>query len=382
MTKLVCPVLCPVMFLLATTAIITASSSIVQAFVPTPSSISLGIATNLQSVERSSKIARATTTIKTRLLPNEALSRCHKYYSTLRDTNEDVVLYSDDDYDDDVDDDDEGSGGGGGGTPWDQSSRWHNLSPSVKKRIVKEAEDRAVRNKKKREPSSEKKRRLMMFYKKLEIKSKRASRTTRPMPTNSPDRTTLSSLQTGQALNGTVISLANFGAYIDVGSECDGLLHVSQITREQFVEHPRQVLHPGDEVQVWLVRCSPEMKKMQLTMLPSTLGGENDDEEEEDEEGEERIQLEDLSINDELWGKITRVTSFGAYVELGAEAKGWLHFMDHPEFTMGMVPAEFMGVGDRIRCWVVNVEADRDRLKLTANRPDNLPGPRREMIMQ
>lgn len=157
MTKLVCPVLSPVMFLLATTAIITASSSLVQAFVPSPSSISLGIAPNLQSVERSSKIARATTTIKTRLLPNEALSRCHKYYSTLRDTSEDVVLYSDDDYNDDVDDDDEGSGGGG--TPWDQSSRWHNLSPSVKKRIVKEAEDRAVRNKKKREPSSEKKRR-------------------------------------------------------------------------------------------------------------------------------------------------------------------------------------------------------------------------------
>jgi len=288
-----------------------------------------------------------------------------------------VVLYSDEDYDDDVDDDDGGRVGSVGEIPWDQSSRWHNLSPSVKKRIVKEAEDRAVRNKKKREPSSEKKRRLMMFYKKLEIKSKKASLTTRPLPTNSPDRTTLSSLQPGQVLNGTVISLTNFGAYVDVGSECDGLLHVSQITREQFVEHPRQVLHPGDEVDVWLVRCSPEMKKMQLTMLPSTMGGESDD-----EDDEERIQLADLTVNDELWGKITRVTSFGAYVELGAEAKGWLHFMDHPEFTMGMVPAEFMGVGDRIRCWVVNVEADRDRLKLTANRPDNLPGPRREMYMK
>lgn len=291
------------------------------------------------------------------------------------------MLYSEDD-----DDDVEGSIGGGA-TPWEKNPRWRNLSPGVKKLIIQEAEEKAIRNKKKREGSSDKKRRMMMFYKKLERKSKRASQTIRPLPTNSPDRTLLTSLQPGQPLNGTVISLTNFGAYVDVGSECDGLLHVSQITREKFIEHPRQVLHPGDEVDVWLVRCSTELKKMQLTMLPGDGGGGVDglserDEDGDGEDGEERIRLEDLTVDDELWGKIARVTSYGAYVELGAEAKGWLHFMDHPEFTMGMVPEEFMSVGDRIRCWVVNVEAERDRLKLTANRPENLPGPRREMFRQ
>lgn len=293
------------------------------------------------------------------------LSRSHRYYSTLYDTNDDVILYADEESNEDDT------------MPYDKNPRWKNLSPSVKNLIIKEAQEKAIRNKKKREPSSEKKQRMMMFYKKLQLKSKRASQTTRPLPTNSPDRTPLSLLQPGQLLNGTVISLTSFGAYVDVGSECDGLLHVSQITREEFVEHPRQVLRPGDEIDVWMVKCSPELKKMQLTMLPASLNDEND---EDDDEDDERIQLSDLAINDELWGKITRVTSYGAYVELGTEAKGWLHFMDHPDFVIGMKPAEFMTVGDRIRCWVVNVEVDRQRLKITANRPDNLPGPRREIF--
>jgi len=327
MTKIACPALCPFFLFVSIAYISSTSLGSVEAFVTTPSSTSI----NLDS-SQSTTVRRSTT--------RRTLSRTHKYYSTLQDTNEDVVLYSDEDYDDD----DDASVGGGGGTAFEQNPRWRNLSPSLKKRIIEEAEEKAVRNKKKREPSAEKKRRMWMFYKKLARKSKRASQTKRPLSTDSPDRTLLSELQPGQPLNGTVISLTNFGAYVDVGSECDGLLHVSQITREQFVEHPRQVLSPGDEVDVWLVKCSSELNKMQLTMLPSTLGLEtkaaqqyNNDDDDDDEE--ERIQLEDLAANDELWGKITRVTSYGAYVELGAEAKGWLHFMDHPEFTMGMVPA-------------------------------------------
>jgi len=380
MTKIPCNALRPLLIFVSITHIITTLVPVAQAFVTTPHSTSIFLDNHSQSTARRPRARRtnAVGTCDTKIIG--ALStRTHKYYSTLQDTSEDVVLYSDEDYDDDDDD------GSGGGSPWEQNPRWHNLSPSLKKRIAEEAQQKAVRNKKKREPSSEKKRRMWMFYKKLERKSKRASLTKRPLPTNSPDRTPLSSLQPGQPLNGTVISLTKFGAYIDVGSECDGLVHISQITRDNFVEHPRQVLTPGDEVDVWLVRCSPELKRMQLTMLPSNLEAENTiyvEEEDDDDDDEERIQLLDLAVNDELWGKITRVTNYGAYVELGAQAKGWLHFMDHPEFTIGMVPSEFMSVGDRIRCWVVNVEADRDRLKLTANRPDNLPGPRREMFMQ
>jgi small subunit ribosomal protein S1 len=220
---------------------------------------------------------------------------------------------------------------------------------------------------------------MMMFYKKVEKDAKRASRVRRPLATNSPDRVELANLSVGDAMNGTVISITDFGAYVDVRSECDALLHVSQITRKEFVEHPRQVLSPGDEIDVTVSRLSPELKKMQVTML-----SEKERQIEAKVEGDvgERIPLEDLSINDELWGEIKRVTAYGAYVELGTAAQGWLHFMDHPEFgnVPGATPDEFMKIGDRIRCWVANVDTDLNRIKLTANRPEDLPGPRRETI--
>lgn len=259
-----------------------------------------------------------------------------------------------------------------------KDARWSSLSPSVKKRIIEEAQARAIRNKKKREPIADKKRRLMMNYKKAQIKAKKDSRVRRPLAINSPDRIPLADLLPNETYNGTVISLTDFGAYVDIGSECDGLLHVSQITRDEFVEHPRQILTPGMEVDVRLVRSSAELKKMQLSMLPSeVLSAEMENEEEKGE----RIPLKDLEVDDELWGEIKRVTAFGAYVELGAVVSGWLHFMDHPLFgnVSGSKPKEFMKVGDRIRCWVSGVDLDLERIKLTANRPENLPGPRREI---
>jgi len=214
-----------------------------------------------------------------------------------------------------------------------------------------------------------------MFVKKEQQKKKRASRVKRPTPLD--QRTPLSELTPGMELTGTVISLVNFGAYIDVGTECDGLLHISQISRDVFVEHPKQVLTPGDEVTVRVRAASPELKKLQVTMLPMELV---ELEREKREELEDRIPLEDIQIDDELWGEIVRVTDYGAYVEVGAITDGFLHFMDHPLWVdhHGSHPSEFMSVGDRIRSWVSDIDSERQRIKLTANRPNHLPGPRRE----
>jgi len=256
------------------------------------------------------------------------------------------------------------------------NDRWKN----AKERIIKKYVQLDYENKRKKEGSVVKKRRMMDFYKELQEVNKHASKISRPMSLYSGKRILLSSLHAGQGpVNGTVISLTNFGAYIDIGTECDGLLHVGQITREFFVEHPRQVLHPGESVNVWIARSSPELKKLQLTMLSPDVKDPNDEDDED-----ERIPLSELETNDELWGKIKRITSYGAYVELGTEADGWLHFMDHPKFKFGKLPNEFMKLGDRIRCWVVNVDTDRERLKLTANRPQDLPGPdpRRELRLK
>lgn len=212
----------------------------------------------------------------------------------------------------------------------------------------------------------------MMFMKKAQRDKKFAARVTRPLGFD--ERTPLSDITPGTQMNGTVISLTPYGAYVDVGTECDGLLHISQLSTGTFIEHPRQVLSPGDEIDVTVRSRSPEKKKLHLTMLPKDV---LDSEQEDD--SEERLPLEDLQIDDELWGQLKRVTAYGAYVEVGAVVDGWLHFMDHPEWVAGQVPGEFMTPGDRVRIWVSDLDLQQRRLKLTANRPTHLAGPRREL---
>lgn len=309
------------------------------------------------------------------------------------ENEQDVILYSDDDKSE-ID-----------AVVKKNNKRWKSLSPRVKLRILQEAHERAIAQKKRREPAHVKKRReyrrvsfcrrrdachlsyvltsfapnlssgMMMFFKKKQQQKKRASRVERPIPFD--QRTPLAELDLETEMEGTVISLTNFGAYVDIGSECDGLLHISQLTRDFFVEHPRQVLTPGDQVTVMVRSVNPEKKKLHLTMLPKEQWQQDFD----DEDDEERIPLDEIDIDDELWGQVKRVTDYGCYVELGAQVDGFLHFMDHPEFgaNPGAPPSDFMHVDDRIRVWVSDVDMQKKRIKLTANRPTHLPGPRRDI---
>ncbi|KAL7501478.1 hypothetical protein ACHAWT_009373 [Skeletonema menzelii] len=298
------------------------------------------------------------------------------------DDGEDEVLYSDDD-------DDSGSDWGAPSAPPAEPkkeksmSRWGSLNPKIKARIVKDAQERAIRNKKKREPAEAKKRRLYSQYREMQRKSKFDTYVTREKPTHDKSRTMLADLNPGETLPGRVISLTNFGAYVDIGSEVDGLLHVSQISRDEFVDHPRKFLSPGDDVEVRIVRLDPGAKKLQLTMLPEEVLNEENvlNKHLIDEDEDDRIQLDEIEVDDELWGEIRRVTDYGAYIELGAVVRGFMHFMDHPLFgeVKGAHPNEFMRVGDRVRVWVLDVDATQKRIKLTANRPSGLPGPRREV---
>ena len=262
-------------------------------------------------------------------------------------------------------------------------SRWGSLNPKIKARIVKEAQERAIRNKKKREPAEAKKRRLYSRYREMQKKSKFEKYVTRQKPTYDSTRTKLADLNPGETVPGRVISLTKFGAYIDIGTEVDGLLHVSQISRDEFVEHPRKFLSPGDDVEVRIVRLDPSAKKLQLTMLPEEVLNEENvmNKHMIDDDEDDRIRLDEIEIDDELWGEIRRVTDYGAYIELGAVVRGFMHFMDHPLFgeVKGSHPKEFMRVGDRVRVWVLDVDSTQKRIKLTANRPSGLPGPRREV---
>lgn len=75
----------------------------------------------------------------------------------------------------------------------------------------------------------------------------------------------LKDIAEGDELSGTVTRLEPYGAFVDIGSERDGLVHISQITHE-YIKHPEDALKPGDEVQVKVLKVNPKKRQIDLSI--------------------------------------------------------------------------------------------------------------------
>jgi predicted RNA-binding protein with RPS1 domain len=85
-----------------------------------------------------------------------------------------------------------------------------------------------------------------------------------PLLTSMP---TMETLRPGQTVWGIVIGVADFGAFMDLGPDCNGLVHVSRLSRE-FVEDPQEVVQIGDLIQVWVLHVDLEKRRIALSALP------------------------------------------------------------------------------------------------------------------
>lgn len=268
-------------------------------------------------------------------------------------------------------------------------SAWDKMHPLARLKLIEKRQQRAIANKAKNESSQDKKRRLMMTYKQLKVRRdkdrKRELRVKRFLPLfeESDDgekvmfsgRVLLTELEAGQERKGMIISMANYGVFVDIGSSRDALLHIKDMKDDQFVEHPSELFSLGDEVSVKIKYVDAKNNKLAVSMVPFETESEGD------EDDEDLIKIDEIEVDDELWGIVKRVTNYGAYVNLGAEVDGFLHFMDHPDFGInrGEHPSNYLESGQRVRVWVSNVDSDLRRIKLTGNRPTSLPIIRRAL---
>lgn len=88
-----------------------------------------------------------------------------------------------------------------------------------------------------------------------------------PQPLLRTDVLTIEDLKPGQALEGTVRNVIDFGAFVDIGVKHDGLVHISQLA-DHFVKRPQAVVSVGDIVHVWVLSVDLQRERVQLTMIP------------------------------------------------------------------------------------------------------------------
>jgi small subunit ribosomal protein S1 len=159
----------------------------------------------------------------------------------------------------------------------------------------------------------------------------------------------LSELKEGAVLRGTVRSLADYGAFIDIGG-IDGLLHVGDMSWGR-VNKPSDVLSVGDSVDVQVLKVDPAKRRISLGMKqlapdPWTKAGET------------------YRVGERVRGVVTRVTDFGAFVELEPGLEGLIHLSEMSWTKKVRKPADVVKAGDSVEVVVLGVSERRVSLGL------------------
>ena len=167
----------------------------------------------------------------------------------------------------------------------------------------------------------------------------------------------LKTLQAGDVVEGKVARLTNFGAFVDFGG-IDGLVHVSEISYER-VEKPADVLKVGQEVTVKILSVDADRERVSLS-IKATLPEPWDGIEEKAPQG---------AVLD---GKVKRLTSFGAFVEVFPGVEGLVHIsqISHQHIA---TPNDVLKVGQEIKVKVLDVRPDEKRLALSIKALEEKP---------
>jgi small subunit ribosomal protein S1 len=159
----------------------------------------------------------------------------------------------------------------------------------------------------------------------------------------------LSDLKPGDVRDGTVSSVVNFGAFVDLGG-MDGLVHVSELSW-QHVNHPGEVVNVGDKVQVKVLEVDHDRERISLSIRQTT--------------GDPWEQfVEGTEVGTILDGVTTKTVPFGAFVSVGDGVEGLVHVS---EIAMHHVesPELELSLGQEVRVKVTEIDADRRRVSLS-----------------
>jgi len=166
-------------------------------------------------------------------------------------------------------------------------------------------------------------------------------------------------LKPGEIREGHVISLADFGAFVDIGG-ADGLVHLSEISWKRL-NHPSELLKVGQKVQVKVLGVDPERKRISLSMREL--------------ESDPWLAISQRFGEGQLVeGTITKLTKFGAFASLAGaedyEVEGLIHISELSERRIEH-PREVVNEGDKLRLRVIKVEPERRRIGLSLKRVDS-----------
>src|SRR3990170_2770416 len=156
---------------------------------------------------------------------------------------------------------------------------------------------------------------------------------------------------TGSRVRGKVVSLTDYGAFIELEPGVEGLIHVSEMSWSKRVKHPSKVLNVGDEVEAMVLQVGVEERRISLGLKQV-------------EPNPWQQLAEKYQTGARIQGKVRNLTDFGAFVEVEEGIDGLIHISDMSWNKRINHPSEVLKKGDTVDAVVLNIDAENQRLSL------------------
>jgi small subunit ribosomal protein S1 len=168
---------------------------------------------------------------------------------------------------------------------------------------------------------------------------------------NDPWSNVIERYPVGARLSGKVVSLTDYGAFVELEPGVEGLIHVSEMSWSKRVKHPSKILNVGDTVETMVLGVDPGARRISLGLKQV-------------ESNPWHELSEKYPIGTTITGKVRNLTEFGAFVEVEDGIDGLIHISDMSWSKRLKHPSEALKKGDTVEAMVLNIDAENQRLSL------------------
>ena len=155
----------------------------------------------------------------------------------------------------------------------------------------------------------------------------------------------------GSRITGKVRNMTNYGAFVEIENDIDGMVHVSDMSWTRKINNPNEVLKPGQEVEVVILDINPEQQRISLGLKQI-----------EEDPWADIANL--YKVGDVVTGKVSKITAFGAFVELSNKIDGLIHISQLSRDRVEKVK-DVLKIGDEVEARVIKVDTDERRIGLS-----------------
>jgi len=165
----------------------------------------------------------------------------------------------------------------------------------------------------------------------------------------------LNNIEVGQIKKGAITSIADFGAFVDVGG-VDGLVHISELSWNH-VKHPSEVVEVGQEVDVEILDIDTEKQRLSLGLKQT-------------QKDPWLEKIKEYSIKDVVKGKVTRIVKFGLFVQVEDGLEGLVHISELSSDPVKR-PSDIAKIGDELMIRIIDIDFDKRRMAFSVKQVEN-----------